>query len=191
MSSTEIEFVLSASQFALMDYPGLTQGRSITITLDGGVLLPDVAAESWFAVQKESVASRFVKIGPAMYAFAGQITEANLFSEDDEQTAVLLVMCGEIPLRVICAPQDDGRLPFGTWETRYISGLCRLQGIMEDDFATGIGQTVEATVWNTRRLILTPGDPKFGDWHETTELSTSPYRYDLVLITTRLHRKSI
>jgi len=191
MSLTEIEFVLTANQFALMDYPGLTQGRSLTLTLDGGVLLSDPAADAWFVVQKEPLMSQFVRVGPATYAFMGQITEANLFKEEGEETAVLLVRCGDIPLRVICAPNEDGRLPFGTWETRFISGLCRVQGIVDDDFATGIGQTVDATVWGINRLVLAPGDPKFGQWYETTELSTSPYIYDLVLITARVHPKSM
>lgn len=189
--STEIEFALSAAQFALMDYPGLVQGRPISVTLDGGVLLPDPAADGWFAVQKEPLDSHFTLVGPAMVAFAGQITDANIFSEDGEQTAVLLVQCGDVPLRVICAPHEDGQLPFGTWETRYICGVCRVQGIMEDDFATGIGQIVNATVWSVRRLMLTPGDPYFGQWHETAELPTSPYTHDLVLITARVHRQGL
>ena len=191
MALTEIEFVLTANQFSLMDYPGLTQGRTITLTLDGGVLVADPAAESWFAVQKEPLPSQFVQVGPAMYAFTGQITEARLFKDDGEETAVLLVLCGDIPLRVICAPNEDGRLPFGTWETRFISGLCRVQGILDDDFATGISQTIDATVWGINRLVLAPGDPKFGQWYETTELPTSPYIYDLVLISARLHSKSM
>lgn len=191
MPLIEIEFVLTSSQFALMDHPGLTQGRSITLTIDGGVLLPDPAAESWFTVQKDPLAAQFVRIAPATYAFTGQIIEAKLFKDDGEETAVLLVQCGDVPLRVICAPNEDGRLPFGTWETRYISGLCRVQGILDDDFATGIGQTIDATVWGVNRLVLTPGDPKYGEWHETTELATSPYIYDLVVISARLHRNSI
>ena len=83
MALAEIEFELSAHQYELMGYPGLKQGASLSLVLDAGVLLPDTAADSWFAVQTEPVPPQFCMIGPAHYAFAGQIVEADLFKEDD------------------------------------------------------------------------------------------------------------
>ena len=47
------------------------------------------------------------------------------------------------------------------------------------------------TLWSFRRLSLTPGDPFFGHWHDTSELLTSPFAYDRVLVTARLHRKGL
>ena len=40
MASTEIEFELSAQQFALMGYPQLSQGQTLTVQLETGVLDP-------------------------------------------------------------------------------------------------------------------------------------------------------
>lgn len=191
MALPEIEFELSAYQYELMGYPGIRQGEPLSVVLDAGVLLPDVSAESWFAVQKEALPQQFVNVGPATYAFAGQIVEAELVTEDDEQTAVLLVDCGIVRVRVTCAPQADGRLPYGTWETRYFSGVGRVQGIVEDEFETGIGHPTNLTVWQFRRLILRPGDPLFGQWHASVELLPLPLHYDRVVVTARVHRERI
>jgi len=191
MALTEIEFELPALQYERMGYPGLKQGDPLTIVLDAGVLLPDPAADSWFAVQKEPWPAFFKQVGAATYAFSGQIKEADIIKEADEESATLLVLCGAVPLRVICAPQADGRLPFGTWETRYLTGYARIQGIVEEDFVTSIGQMVNVTIWNFRRLALTPGDPVFGEWHETDQLTASHYAYDRVLITAHLHQSKI
>lgn len=184
----EFQFELPALQYQLMGYPGLRQGEPLTVTLESDVLLPDPAATSWFAVQKEPWPVRFEQVAPATYAFAGQIQDAEIEHEDGAETAVLLVKCGEIPLRVICAPTESGRLPFGTWETRFLTGVSRLYGLVEDDFQTAIGQSVDVTIWQFRRLVLTPGDAVFGQWHETDRLTPTPYLYDRVLIQGRLHR---
>lgn len=191
MALPEIEFELSAYQYEQMGYAGLRQGEPLSVVLDAGVLLPDVSAESWFLVQKEAIPAQFVRIAPATYAFAGQIVEAELLQEDDEQTAVLLVNCGLVHLRVTCAPQDDGRLPYGTWETRYLTGVGRVQGLVEEEFKTAIGQPTNLTIWGFRRLILAPGDPLFGQWHESAELLPLPLHYDRVVVTARLHRNRI
>ncbi|MEZ4677571.1 MAG: hypothetical protein R2932_25480 [Caldilineaceae bacterium] len=37
MALTEIEFELSAAQYQLMGYPGLSQGETLTIELESGV----------------------------------------------------------------------------------------------------------------------------------------------------------
>ncbi len=191
MALPEIEFELSAIQYELMGYPGIKQGEPLNVVLDAGVLLPDVSAESWFTVQKEALPAQFVHVGPALYAFAGQIVEAEVVMEEDEQTAVLLVDCGIVRLRVTCAPQDDGRLPYGTWETRYLSGIGRVQGIVDDEFRTGIGHPTNVTAWRFQRLILRPGDPLFGQWHESVELLPLPLHYDRVIVAARVHRERI
>src|SRR5689334_23006604 len=116
MALTEIEFELPAQQYASMGYPGLKQGEVLTIILDAGVLLPDPAADGWFTVQQPPLPARFKQVGAATYAFSGQIQEADIIKEAGEESATLLVLCGGVPLRVTCAPQADGRLPFGTWE---------------------------------------------------------------------------
>ncbi|RIK39105.1 MAG: hypothetical protein DCC55_19105 [Chloroflexi bacterium] len=185
--TTEIEFELPAIQYELMGYPGLKQGESLTVTLDAGVLLPDPAADGWFAVRKEPFPPLFKRVGPALYVFAGQIEQAELNNEAGEESAVLLVDCG-LPLRVTCAPGEDGRLPYGTWETRSFTGFGRLHGLIEDDFATGIGKTIDVTIWGFQRLVLTPGDPVIGEWHTMDVLPPAPYRYDRVLIQARRHR---
>lgn len=184
----ELEFELPAFQYQLMGYPGLKQGEPLTVTLESDVLLPDPAATGWFAVQKDPWPDRFVLIGPATYAFAGQILAAEIENEEGAETAVLLVKCGEIPLRVICAPGENGRLPFGTWETRFLTGVSRIHGLVEDDFHTAIGQSIDLTIWQFRRLVLTPGDAVFGQWHETDLLTPTPYQYDRLLLQGRLHR---
>ncbi len=196
MPSTPIEFDLSAEQFERMGYPQLTQGQPLSVILDAGVLLPDVRAEAWFAVQPEPLPPRFTQVWRAAYAFSGQIQAADIVKEAGEngageQTATLVVECDGVPLRVTCAPQADGRLPYGTWETRWLTGLGRLSGIVEDDFSSPIGESVGVTAWNFRRLVLTPGDPKFGEWHESSELLSTPFRYDRVVVEARLHRRSV
>ena len=57
----EIEFELTAYQYEMMGFPGLKQGEPVSVVLDAGVLLPDVSAESWFTVQKETLPSQFVR----------------------------------------------------------------------------------------------------------------------------------
>jgi hypothetical protein len=188
MSTSEIEFELSAQQFERMGYPGLKQGESLTLMLDAGVLLPDPGADSWFAVQKDRLPPLFKQVGAATYVFSGQIKAADISKENGEESAVVLVDCGGIPLLVTCAPQEDGTLPYGTWETRYLTGYSRIQGVVEDDFATPIGQTIGVIVWGFRRLILTPGDPVIGEWYEMDVLPSTPYLYDRVLVTAHLHR---
>jgi hypothetical protein len=183
----EIEFELSAEQYERMGYPGLQQGESLTVTLDADYLLPDPAADAWFAVRKEPWPALFKPVAPATYIFAGQIKQAEIGYEGGEQSAVLLVDCG-LPLRVTCGSQADGRLPEGVWETRYLTGYGRVLGIVEDDFASAVGQTIDVTVWSIRRLVLTPGDPVIGEWRISESLPPVPYRYDRVLITARRHR---
>src|SRR5690554_1297922 len=108
MALAEIEFELTAQQFALMDYPRLAQGQSLDLQLETGVLLPEPGAEAWFTVQKEPLAQRFVQVMRAQYAFTGPIREAEIADEEEVQTAHLLVQCGDIPLRVTCGPHEDG-----------------------------------------------------------------------------------
>ncbi len=201
MTLAEIEFELPAQQYELMGYPGLRQGQSLSVTFDAGVLLPDPAAESWFGVQQAPLPACLTLVGPATYAFAGQIEEADLFRvesgaageaetslETGTETGVVLVQCGDVAIRVTCAAQEDGMLPWGTWETRYLTGLGRLQGIVEDDYHSAIGRPQGVTIWRFRRLVLRPGDPLFGQWHETLDLPPSPYRYDRIIVTARVHR---
>ncbi|MBI3958052.1 MAG: hypothetical protein HY328_04505, partial [Chloroflexi bacterium] len=78
MPLPELEFELSAFQYELMNFPGLQQGESLSLVLEGGILLPDSGAERWYAVQPEPLEKRFVHVGPAIYAFAGQIVEAEI-----------------------------------------------------------------------------------------------------------------
>lgn len=191
MALPEIEFELTAEQYERMGYPGMKQGAPLSAILDAGVLLPDRAAESWFAVQPDALPAQFVRTGPATYAFAGQIIAAELVNADDAQTAVLSVDCGLVHLRVTCAPHADGRLPYGTWETRYLAGIGRVQGIIEDEFKTGIGQPIGCTIWGFRRLLLKPGDPLFGEWRTSVELPPLPLHYDRIVVVARLHRARI
>ncbi len=195
MSLTEIEFVLSAAQYELLGFAGLKQGQPLSLLLDAGILVPDPAAESWFSVQKDPLESCLVAIGPATYAFSGQIQEAELCKEEVadgvEESAVLIVECAGVPLRVTCIGANDGRLPFGTWETRYLTGVGRIQGIFEEDHSVPLGRSIGATVWGVRRLLLTPGDPFFGRWHESDDLANTPFIYDTVLIKVHLHQNKI
>jgi hypothetical protein len=188
-TTPELEFELSAEQYEMMGFPGLQQGESLTLTLDAGVLLPDPAAEAWFAVQKEPLPALFKRVAPATYVFAGQIQAAEIVKNDGEESAALSVDCGGVPVRVTCAPQADGRLPYGTWETRYLTGYGRIQGIVEDDYTITVGKTVDVIVWSFQRLVLTPGDPLIGEWRESETLAPAPYRYDRVIIKARPHRQ--
>jgi hypothetical protein len=191
MALAEIEFELPAAQFAAMDYPHLQQGQPLTLQLETTMLLAEAGGDGWYAVQKEPLPTQFVQVGRAFYAFAGQITQAELEQDDDVESATLLVQCGDVALRVVCGPQEDGKLPFGTWETRYLTGYGRVLGIVEDDFTTAVGEQVGVTIVQVRRLCLAPGDPNFGRWVEAHELLPAPYLYDRVLITASLHRKTI
>lgn len=190
MSLTEIEFELPAEQYMLMDRPGLQQGASLTLTLDGGVLLPDSAAEHWFWVQQEPLTPAFVRVGSATYAFAGRIDTAEI-EYGREQIAHLSIDCGILSLRVTCAPGDEGLLPEGTWETRYICGLALVQGIVDESFETGVGESVTLTIWQFERLVLEPGDPNFGRRFESDSLPPAPYRHDRIFVNARLHRRTI
>ncbi len=191
MALTEIEFDLSAQQLALMDYPALVQGQPLSVQLDAGLLLPDPGSESWFTVQKAAWPSCFIQVGRATYAFSGQILEAELEKQDGMETATLLVQCGEVPLRVTCGPGRDGRLPEGTWETRYLAGVSRVHGLVEDDYAVPIGRPVGVTIWQFRRLRLQPGDPLFGQWHVSETLPPSPLGVDRLVVVARLHRPRV
>ncbi len=127
-------------------------------------------------------------MGRGLYAFAGQIEQADIVKAEGLETAALIVQCGAPPVRLICGPQADGTLPYGTWETRYAAGTGRLYGVVEEDFAVGVGERIGVTIWSFQRLILTPGDVAFGQWHESIELPPTPYSYDRVLVTARIHR---
>ena len=185
-----IEFELSAEQFALMGFPRLQQGLPLTAVLDGGVLLPQPGPDPWYAVQKEPLAPRFTQIGPALYAFAGQIVEADI-EYGSAQMAVVAVDCGTVTLRVACAPNDDGVLPEGTWETRYAAGYAPVQAIVEESFSSPVGRTVDLTLWGFSRLLLSPNDSAFGTWHASTEIPPTPYTSDRLLIQARVHRQGI
>jgi hypothetical protein len=189
MTLPEIEFELSADQYRLMGYPKLNQGQFLSIVLDGGVLFPDPAADGWYTVQPEPLPAMFKRVSPAQYAFAGQIAEADIHKHDGDEVATLLVDCGPIDLRITCAPGEDGLLPYGTWETRYIAGYARVQGIVEDAYETPIGRNQGVTIWSFRRLLLTPGDSKFGEWYESVDLPSTPYKFDRVFVIARVHRE--
>lgn len=191
MSLDEIEFELSAEQYAAMGYPGLRQGQPLTLLLDGGLLLPEAGALTWYTVQKEPLTPRCVRTGPAQYAICGQIRAAELEKIDGVQRGVLLVDCGIAPVRVTCLAQADGTLPWGTWETRSLTGHLLLEGLVEDAFAAGIGEVVGVTIWHFSRLMLTPGDPNFGSFYEADALPPQPFVYDRIFVTARLHRATL
>ena len=191
MALTEIEFELSAQQYEMMGYPGLSQGQPLSVVLDAGVLLPDPNADHWFTVQPAPLPPQFCQVGRGVYAFTGQIIEADLFKADGAETGVVVVNCGVAPVRVTCAPQEDGVLPWGTWETRTLTGIGRIQGVVEEDYQAGVGKPIGVTVWSFRRLVLTPGDPLFGQWHATTTLLPQPYQYYRVFVTARVHRNGM
>lgn len=191
MALTEIEFELTDEQFELMGYPHLQQGQSLDIQLETGLLIPQSGGDGWYTVQKEALEPRLVQVGRAFYAFAGQIVEADLQDEDGYQSAALVVDCGGASLRVLCAPQEDGRLPYGAWETRYLAGYGRVVGLAEEDFLYTVGKRTGITVWSVRRLVLTPGDLNFGQWIESPELLPTPYPFDRVVLVARIHRSGI
>ena len=186
MPLTEIEFELSPQQFEMMGYPHMQQGQPLDVQLQTGELLPEPGADAWYAVRKEPLSPQLIAVGRGLYAFAGQITQADIIKDEGLETAALIVQCGVAPVRLMCAPQTDGALPYGTWETRYIAGTGRLYGVVEEDFAVGVGERIGVTIWGFQRLILTPGDPAFGQWHESIDLLPTPYRYDRVLVTARI-----
>jgi hypothetical protein len=188
MPLSEIEFELSPQQFEQMGYPHLQQGQSLDVQLESGALLPEPGADAWFAVRPEPLPPRLIQVGRGLYAFAGQIEQADIVKDEGVETAALIVQCGIAPVRLICAPQDDGTLPYGTWETRYLTGTGRLYGVVEEDFTVAVGERIGATIWWFHRLLLTPGDQAFGQWHESTELLPTPYRYDRVVVTAHIHR---
>ena len=86
---------------------------------------------------------------------------------------------------------DDGQLPYGTWETRYISGLAYMQGIVEDSYENPVGRNTNVIVWHFRRLILTPGDAVYGEWYASDELPPHPLGVDRVLVTARVHKEGV
>ena len=186
----QIEFELSAEQFALMDFPRLQQGLPLTAVLDGGVLLPEPGPDPWYAVQKDPLSPRFIHIGPALYAFAGQIVEADI-EYGRTQMAVVVVDCGIVTLRVACAPNHDGVLPEGTWETRFAAGFAPIQAIVEESFASAVGRTVDVSMWEFRRLLLSPSDDAFGMWYTSSEIPPTPFTCDRLLIEARVHRQGI
>lgn len=187
MSLPELTFELPASQYELIGFPGLRQGQPLDVVFDGGVLFPDSGAATWFSVQPHPLPTHLVEVMRGHYAFSGQIKAAEIIKANNEESAILLINCGNVPIRVTCAPQEDGTLPWGTWETRYLTGIAPVQGILEEDFATSIGETVGVTIWSIHRLVLTPGDPNFGRWFETDSLPSSPYRADRIYLTVRVH----
>ena len=138
----------------------------------------------------EKLEKRFVRVGPAIYAFAGQIVEAEI-EYGQEQVAWLSVDCGPVALRITCAPGEDGQLPYGTWETRSISGLASVQGIVEESYDLPVGRNTDVIIWNFRRLVLTPGDAVFGEWHESADLPPAPIGVDKVFVTARVHREGV
>jgi hypothetical protein len=188
MPLTEIEFELSPKQFEMMGYPQLRQGQPLDLQLETSELLPEPGADAWFMVRQEPLSPQLIQVGRGLYAFAGQIGQADIVKDEGVETAALIVQCGEAPVRLMCAPRADGTLPYGTWETRYAAGTGRLYGLVEEDFAVGVGERIGVTIWSFQRLILTPGDVAFGHWHESTELAPTPYQYDRVLVTARIHR---
>lgn len=188
MALTEIQFELSPQQFEVMGYPHLRQGQPLDVQLQAGELLPEPGVDGWYAVRPEPLSPQFIQAERALYAFAGQITQADILKEEGLETAALVVNCGVVPIRVMCAPQTDGTLPYGTWETRYVTGIGRLYGLVEEDFSVGVGERIGVTVWGFHRLVLTPDDPAFGQWYESIELLPTPYRYDRIVVTAHVHR---
>ena len=188
MALREIEFELSPHQFEMMGYPHLQQGQALDVQLQFGELLPEPGTEAWYTVRAEPLTPQLLQVERGTYAFAGQIVQADIVKEEGLETAALVVQCGEVPVRVLCAPQSDGTLPYGTWETRYIVGTGRLLGIVEEDFSIAVGERIGVTIWGFQRLILRPDDAAFGQWHESVELPPSPFPYDRVVVAARIHR---
>lgn len=194
MQHREIEFELTAHQFELMGFPALREGQPLEVQLDAGILLPDPAAITWYHVQPEPLKPALVRTAPGQYALCGQIRAAELAEEGEglasQQSGILLVECDGLPIRLSVAPGQDGRLPWGTWETRWLAGHSLLTGLAEDDLATGIGETVGVTLWRFQRLVLTPGDPHFGQWVESDHLLPSPLRSDRIVVVAHVHRRA-
>jgi hypothetical protein len=190
MALTEIEFELSPQQFEMMGYPHLQQGQPLDVQLQTGELLPEPGADAWYAVRPERLSPQLIQVGRGLYAFAGQIEQADIVKEEGLETAALVVQCGAAPVRLLCAPQADGTLPYGAWETRYAAGIGRLYGLVEEDFSVPVGERIGVTIWSFRRLVLTPDDPAFGQWYESIELLPTPYRYDRVVVTAHIHRRA-
>jgi hypothetical protein len=191
MALAEVEFELTGEQYKRMDYPGIKQGHWLPVILDAGLLMPDLSSPSWFVVQQEPLPSAFQQIGRAAYAFTGQIVEADIIRDEGLETATIWLNCGVVHLRATCAPMDDGRLPYGTWETRTLTGVARLQGVIEDDYVSPIGRSTDMTVWGVRRLNLAPDDPNFGQWSESEELLPVPYQHDRIVVTAHIHRTGL
>jgi hypothetical protein len=191
MALSEIEFELSPQQFEMMGYPHLRQGQPLDVQLQTNELLPEPGADAWYMVRPQKLSPQLIQVGRCLYAFAGQIDQAELIKAEGLETAALVVQCGVAPVRVMCGPLADGSLPYGTWETRYLLGTGRLYGVVEEDFAVGVGERIGVTIWSFQRLILAPDDPAFGQWHESVELPPTPYLYDRVMVTARIHRGRI
>ena len=188
MTLTPVEFEVSAHQVELINVPELQQGQSASVLLDAGILSPEAGAVNWFTVQADAVPAACVRVGRARYAFSGPIVQAELLNQDGIETAAVVVQCGDIALRALCAPGDDGRLPYGTWETRTLTGLASLQGIFEDDFELAVGAFLGVTFWGFERLVLGPGDPKFGEWYATDSVPLTPLGSDRLIVQARIHR---
>ncbi len=62
---------------------------------------------------------------------------------------------------------------------------------LEEDYQAGVGRPIGVTVWSFRRLVLTPGDTLFGQWHTATAWLPQPYRYDRGSVTARVHRSGL
>src|SRR5215216_4849672 len=167
MVLTEIEFELSPQQFELMGYPHLRQGQPLDVQLQTGELTPEPGADAWYAVRQEALSPQLIQVGRGLYAFAGQIEQADIIRDEGFETAALVVQCGVAPVRLLCGPQADGVLPYGAWETRYVTGTGRLYGVVEEDFTVGVGERIGVTIWGFHRLVLAPADPAFGQWHES------------------------
>ena len=97
MALAEIEFELSAHQYELMGYPGLHQGESLSVVLGCRraacrIRRPTVG----LPCSQEPLPPQSGTVGPATYAFAGQIVEADLFKSDGAETGVVVVQCGDV-----------------------------------------------------------------------------------------------
>ncbi len=191
MPLPEIEFELPSSQLDRMGHPPLHQGQPLSLVLDGGVLLPDPEAEFWYTVFEARRPGRLVRLGVGLYAFRGIVVEAAL-EYGPEQHGILAVDCGPVVIRVTCAPQADGTLPHGTWETRSMAGLVHLRGLLEDSYPGGIGPVTGVTVSRFRRLVLEPTDPHFGEWHEEVALPALPVAAGhRIYAVARVHRRGV
>ena len=64
-------------------------------------------------------------------------------------------------------------LPWGTWETRYLIGVGHLQGIVEEDYRSAVGRPRVSRSGAFAAWCLRPGDPLFGQWHETSRTAAA------------------